>query len=145
MHAVTCGGGGAVAPASENLDPSAVSTGARQSLIAGEEGCVERFRERNEGPVVRREVFAQCPNPVRHRAKWIPGNRQRSEVGPTLACPFLAQNACQHKAPKRVQCLDVDQVWGVQVCVLDESREQAWLRRPPDQDVEKSGGVEDDQ
>jgi hypothetical protein len=44
-----------------------------------------------------------------------------------------------------LQRLDVDQVGGVQIGVLDEPREQTRLRRPADQHVEKGRGVEDDQ
>lgn len=41
---------------------------ARQSLVAGEKGYGERFREHDKRRVVGRKVLAQGPHPVRHDA-----------------------------------------------------------------------------
>lgn len=137
---------GGLARSAQDLYPSGEARSAGETPVAGEERTLQRFGEGDVDGVVGAQVVAERPDAIEEGLVIVSFQVQRAQVVDGRGRRVGVERAFANVPPQRLRDLDVHEMGDVQAQrrITDPDRSQA-ARLGPEQQLQKSRGVENDQ
>ena len=117
-----------------------------QATLAGDEGGIERFRERDVGGVVAAEVLPEFPNAGEQRSRREAVERQLVQVGERLGRTSFVGGPPPSTCLRKTCATSVSSRWGAAsyAPVAEPLLDPVEVRLVAEQEVERGRGVEHD-
>ncbi len=80
--------------------------------------------------------MAQLPDAIAEALVWVARHREVREVCARVVGPILGKVGRARQATQRLEHLDVEEVWGVEIAIGGKTLHELWIRVATRQDLD---------